>query len=101
MAVVAAIVLCGPVALVAGATGFSALPSVTPIVGSVGSAWRQSVAVRPGGLRPEVAARPVHRDVRPQHRRSPSPSRRTIVAWTSSTKQPHQPGSARASAAGL
>jgi hypothetical protein len=96
-ATLAAIVLCGPLALVAGATGFSALPGVARVVGS---ASRPTVAVGPGGLRPEVAARPVHRGGRAQHRRSPSPSRRTIVAWTSSTKQPHQPGSAPASAAG-
>jgi hypothetical protein len=96
-ATLAAIVLCGQLALVAGATGFSALPSVARVVGSMP---RPTVAVGPGGLRPEVAARPVHRGGWSEHRRSPSPLRRTIVAWTSSTNRPHQPGSAPAFAAG-
>jgi hypothetical protein len=97
VAALAAIVLCGPVALVAGATGFSALPSVAPVVGSLS---HPSVANEPSP-RARVAAHAAQRDGESRHRRSPSPSRRTIVAWTSSTMQPHRPGSAPASAVAL
>jgi hypothetical protein len=126
----AALVLCGPVALVAGATGFASLPSVVQVVGSA-SHPTVAVAPIPRSAGAPHAARPAGRS---QHRRSPSPSRRTIVAWkastkhvharvvaasksspraivastkpsqraiVASTKRAHRPGSVRASAAGL